>query len=125
MAIVIDREVGSLQRFGSCDRFASYSGTTPKVRASAGKVRYGHMRPESKHYLQWAFIKAANVAASHRNSPGWRRWHVTRLYERIRNRKGHAVAIGAVARHPAEATYWILTKGEPYREPKPARPSGK
>ena len=26
-------------------------------------------------------------------------------------------AIGAVARHLAEATYWILSKQEPYREP--------
>ena len=32
--------------------------------------------------------------------------------------KGHQKAVGAVARHLAEATYWILTKGEPYREPK-------
>jgi transposase len=125
LGIVIDRETGSIQRFSSCDRFASYCGTTPKVKASAGHVRYGHMRPESNHYLQWAFIEAANVAASHRHSPAWRHRHVTRLYERIRSRKGHAVAIGAVARHLAEATYWILTKGEPYREPQGKRPSGK
>ena len=26
-------------------------------------------------------------------------------------------AIGAVARHLAEATYWVLKKGEEYREP--------
>ena len=125
LAVVIDREAGSIQRFSSCDRFASYCGTTPKVKASAGRVRYGHMRPESNHYLKWAFVEAANVAASHRNSPAWRQQHVTRLYDRIRNRKGHAVAIGAVARHLAEATYWILTKGEPYREPQGKRPSGK
>ena len=35
--------------------------------------------------------------------------------ERIARRRGHQTAIGAVARHLAEATYWILTKGEPYR----------
>jgi hypothetical protein len=32
-------------------------------------------------------------------------------------RKGHSVAVGAVARHLAEATFWILNKKEPYREP--------
>jgi hypothetical protein len=26
------------------------------------------------------------------------------------------VAIGAVARHLAESTFWILSKNEPYRE---------
>jgi hypothetical protein len=46
------------------------------------------------------------------------RRHVSRLYERIARRKGHQKAIGAVARHLAEATYWILTKQEAYREPK-------
>ena len=30
----------------------------------------------------------------------------------------HPKAIGAVARHLAEATFWILSKQEPYREPK-------
>jgi hypothetical protein len=44
--------------------------------------------------------------------------HVSRLYERIARRKGHPKAIAAVARHPVEATYWILSKQDPYREPK-------
>jgi len=43
--------------------------------------------------------------------------HVSRLYERVRHRRGHQKAIGAVGRHLAEATYWILSKGEPYRDP--------
>jgi hypothetical protein len=43
---------------------------------------------------------------------------VSRLYERIARRKGHPKAVGALARHPAEATFWILSKQEPYREPK-------
>jgi len=42
---------------------------------------------------------------------------VSRLYERIARRKGHPKAIGAVARHLAEATYWLLSKQEAYREP--------
>ena len=48
--------------------------------------------------------------------------HVSRLYARIQQRKGHAKAVGAVARHLVEASYWILTKREPYREPA-ARPA--
>jgi hypothetical protein len=42
---------------------------------------------------------------------------VSRLYERIKSRKGHGKAIGAVARNLAEATFWVLTKKEPYRDP--------
>jgi hypothetical protein len=43
--------------------------------------------------------------------------YVTRLCERVRARKSHQTAIGAVARSLAEATYWMLSKGEAYREP--------
>jgi hypothetical protein len=43
--------------------------------------------------------------------------HVSRLYERIARRKGHPKAIGAGARHLAEATFWLLSKQEAYREP--------
>ena len=55
------------------------------------------------------------ICIHRRRSP---RHHVSRLYERIARRKGHPTAIGAVARHLAEATFWILSKHEPYREPR-------
>jgi len=48
---------------------------------------------------------------------GWPSKHVSRLYSRIRRKKGHSIAVGAVARHLSEAAFWILTKQEPYREP--------
>jgi len=51
------------------------------------------------------------------------RRHLTRLYARLARRKGHAKAIGAVARHLAEATYWMVTKQEAYREPIASRPT--
>jgi transposase len=122
LAIVVDCEVGSISRFAYCDHFASYAGVVPKEQSSGGKVRYGHMLAESNHYLKWAFIEAANVISSRRNAPTWRSKHVVQLYERISSKKGHTKAIGAVARHLAEATFWVLKKGEPYREPKPHLP---
>jgi hypothetical protein len=42
---------------------------------------------------------------------------VTQIYERICRRKGHATAVGAVARHLAESAFWILKKGEDYQDP--------
>ncbi len=122
LAIVVDCEVGSINRFDYCDHFASYAGVVPKEHSSGGKIRYGHMLAESNHYLKWAFIEAANVISSRRHALAWRNKHVVQLYERISSKKGHAKAIGAVARHLAEAAFWVLTKGEPYREPKPHLP---
>lgn len=114
LAVVILQEVGDIGRFGSAERFASYCGVTPRVHASGGKVRYGRLRPDTNHYLKWAFSEAGNSVAVNRNRFPDR--HVSQLYNRIRGRKGHAKAVGAVARHLAEATYWVLTKAEVYRD---------
>ena len=42
--------------------------------------------------------------------------HVSKLYNRIRGKRGHSKGVGAVGRHLAEATYWMLTRREGYRE---------
>jgi transposase len=115
LAVVIALEIGTVTRVASAERLASYAGTTPRIHASGGKTRYGQLRPDVNRYLKWAFVEAATSICLHR-----RRWparHVSQLYERVRARKGHPKAIGAVARHLAEATYWILTKQEAYRDP--------
>lgn len=117
LAIVIGTEIGLVERFSTAEQLASYAGTVPAVKSSGGKVRYGHTPKESNHYLKWAFVEAANAPAQYRMHPRWQHRHVTRLYERVKLRKGHSVAVGAVARHLAEATFWILSKQEPYREP--------
>ena len=122
LSIVIEREVGTIDRFASVKNFSSYCGTTPKVKGSGGKFYYGKMIKQCNNYLKWAFIEAANVVVLKRHHPSWRNKYVVRLYERVRQRKGHAVAVGAVARYLSEATYWVLKKGEPYREPKPRNP---
>jgi transposase len=117
LAIVIEREMGTVDRFSSSAHFASYAGTVPTVKASGGKFRYGRLRKQSNQYLKWAFIEAANVIVRQRRHANWRVKHVTILYERIRQRKGHSVAVGAVARHLSEAAFWMLRKQEPYKDP--------
>jgi transposase len=115
LGVVILSEVGDIGRFPSAEHFASYAGTTPRVHASGGKIRYGQLRSDVNRYLKWAFIEAANTICLNRFRHPHR--HVSKLYERIRNRRGHQKAIGAVGRHLAEATYWVLKKGDPYKEP--------
>lgn len=115
LAVVAALEIGSVARFPGASSLASYAGTVPRVYSSGGKTRIGQIKPDVNRYLRWAFIEAANVVMLHRRrAPDS---HATCLYERIRARKGHGKAIVAVARHLAEASYWVLTKKEPYREP--------
>lgn len=121
LGVVIALEVGDVTRFPTGEKLAAYAGTTPRVHSSGGKTRYGPLRPDVNRYLKWAFIEAANVVCRTRHRHPDR--HASRLYERIARRKGHPKAIGAVARHLAEAAYWMLTRHEPYRDPTCRRPS--
>ncbi|MGB2897382.1 MAG: IS110 family transposase [Anaerolineales bacterium] len=117
LAIVVEREIGTVDRFPAAGHLAAYAGVVPKVHSSGGKTRHGRMRKQANNYLKWAFIEAANVVVSHRHHPSWRQKKVTLVYERICRRKGHATAIGAVDRHLAESAFWILMKGEDYQDP--------
>lgn len=115
LATVIRTEIGDVRRFARGEQLAAYAGTVPRVQESGGRRRYGPVRSDVNTYLKWAFVEAANAICQHRRKHPQR--HTTRLYERLAQRRGHQKAIGAVARHLAEATYWVLTKGEAYREP--------
>jgi len=115
LAIVIALEIGTVERFGSGQHLASYSGTVPRVNSSGGKTYYGRVKPDVNHYLKWAYIEAANCIALQRNKMEHR--HVGQLLKRIQKQKGYPKAAVAVARHLAEATYGMLKKNEPYKEP--------
>ena len=115
LAATIALEVGEVQRFPDAMHLASYAGTTPRVHASGGKVRYGPLRADVNRYLKWAFAEAGNsVAVNHTRHP---QRHVSQLYRRLRVRKGHHKAIGAVARHLAEAAFHVLRGKQMYQDP--------
>ena len=115
LAVTIANEIGDISRFSTPQRFASYSGTVPRVHSSGGYTRYGKLRNDVNHYLKWAYSEAGNsTAVNHKRSP-FR--HTSKLYKRIKEKKGHAKAVGAVGRHLAEASFWVLTRNENYKEP--------
>jgi transposase len=125
LAVVMALEGGDVTRFATAEKRAGYAGTTPRVHARGGKTGFGPTRPDVNRYLKWAFVEAANAICLTRGRTPRR--HVSRLYDRVARRRGHAKAIGAVARHLAEATYWMLSKEECSREPNgvgPFRPRG-
>ena len=115
LAAVVALELGEIGRFPGAEHYASYSGTTPRVHASGDKIRHGRLRPDVNRFLKWAYVEAAHSICLNKNTFPMR--HASRLYERIAKRKGHSKAIGAVARHLAEATFHVLTRREPYRDP--------
>jgi transposase len=115
LAVVIWTEIGSIERFGRAEQLASYSGLVAREHSSGGKFRYGPVRRDVNVYLKWAFVEAANSSVLNCQRCGYE--HISRLYQRIKARRGYGKAKVAVARHLAEASFWMLKKKEPYREP--------
>ena len=114
LGTTIALEIGDVFRFPDSGHLAAYAGTTPRVISSGGRTRYGKLRTDVNHTLKWAFSEAANsVAVNHQRFP---ERHVSNLYRRLRARKGHAKAIGAVSRHLAESAYYVLSRQESYKE---------
>lgn len=120
LAATVALEIGDIGRFATGEHLASYAGTTPRVHSSGDKTRYGQLRSDVNRYLKWAYVEAANIVVLHQER--WAPRHVVRLYRRVQARRGHAKAVGAVARHLAEASFWILTRHEDYRDPAVAGP---
>ena len=89
-------ELADIRRFPSAKHMASYIGLTPRVRASAGRVRVGHISTEGNRLLRWALVVAATQAA--------RRPGPLRAWAR---RKGAKVARVALARRLAEICYQV------------------
>ena len=115
LSATIVLEVGDVSRFPTAEHLASYAGTTPRVHSSGGKTRFGKCRPDVNRYLKWAFSEAGNsVAVNHNRLPDR---HVSQQYRFLRGRKNHSIAVGAVARHLAEATWHVLTKKQAYLDP--------
>jgi transposase len=115
LSMVLTLEIGRVDRFPSAAHLASYAGLVPRVHSSGGHTRMGQVCGNVNRNLKWAFVETANlIVINQRRFAGS---HVVRLYQRIKRAKNHQKAATAVARHLAEAAWWILTKLEGYREP--------
>jgi len=119
LSMVLMLEIGRVGRFPSAAHLASYAGLVPRVHSSGGHTRMGQVCGNVNRNLKWAFVETGNlVVVNQRRLAGT---HVVRLYQRIKRAKNHQKAVVAVARHLAEAAWWVLTKQEVYREPRNLR----
>jgi transposase len=119
LSMVLMLEIGRVERFPTAAHLASYAGLVPRVHSSGGRTRMGQVCGNVNRNLKWAFVETGNlVVINQRRLAGT---HVVRLYQRIKRAKNHQKAVVAVARHLAEAAWWVLTKQEVYREPRNAR----
>lgn len=116
LGTVIGAELGEIGRFPSAEKYSAYCGLVPRLHQSGSKSWHGQMVKQANQYLRQAYLEAANVVAVVRRRRGWQEKDVVRLYERVRAKRGHGCAVGAVGHRLAAATWWMLTRGEDDRE---------
>ena len=107
LGLTIMLETGDIHRFASAGNFASYCRCVDSKRTSNGKNKgVGNAKAGNK-YLSWAFSEAAHFAV--RFEP-----LAQRFYERKKAKTNGIIAIRAVARKLARASWMMLKHQVPY-----------
>ena len=119
LSMVLMLEIGRIERFPTAAHLASYAGLVPRVHSSGGRTHMGQVCGNVNRNLKWAFVETGNLVVINQHRLAGT--YVVRMYQRIKRAKNHQKAVVAVARHLAEAAWWVLTKQEVYREPRNAR----
>jgi transposase len=104
-------EIGTdMTRFASARHLASWAGQCPGNDQSAGKRRSGKTRNGSK-WLDFALEEAAMAAIRVKAN------YPAAQYQRLKPRRGHKRALGAVKHSMITAIWHMLSSGETYRDP--------
>jgi transposase len=103
-ALVIAGEIADVSRFGSSKALASYAGLVPSTYQSGNKSYHGSITKQGSVWLRWILIQAANKAVESNK-------HLRKFYLRIAKKKGHNVAVVAVARKLLRYIWVMLSYG--------------
>jgi transposase len=107
-AATVLAEVGDFRRFKSAKAIGRYAGLNPRVFASGGKQRLGHIAKTGSPHLRWILQQAAWTAIRTDEN-------VKRIFRRIAKRSGRKAAAVAVARKMLTWMWAAVVHGEPYK----------
>lgn len=110
-------EIGEVSRFAHRRALSAYAGCLPLDRESAQRDFGKHTSRSCNWYLRWSALEAVTGAV--RASPRMRS-----LHSRVKAKNPHQAGKAriAVARELLEMAHLLLSRGESYREDRPARP---
>ncbi len=93
--------LGPVERFRRSKQVVSYLGLNPQEHSSGGRQRLGSISKQGNTMMRYLLVEAAQTAS---------RFHpeLRRSYQRLKSRRGSAVAKVAIARKLAVRLYWML-----------------
>jgi transposase len=101
--------IGPIARFPRSKKIASYLGLNPSEESSGGRRRLGAISKQGNTMVRWLLIETVHQAV--RQDPA-----LKQDYQRLKFRRGHAVAKVAIARKLAVRMYWMLRTGVDYAQ---------
>jgi transposase len=106
--LTIAGEIGDIRRVSCAKKLVSFAGLNPSVSQSGNKCYTGHIAKQGDKHLRWMLNQCANVAIMHDST-------LAKIYHRIKKRRGHNIAITAVARKMLCFIYIMLTENIKYQ----------
>ena len=109
-ATTILAEIGNYRDFSSPDKLAAWCGLVPSVYQSADKLLTGSITKQGSKHIRWILVQVAQAAAKKKGSK------LRKFFLRVKARKGHNVAVVALARKILCILYHLLMNQEMYQE---------
>lgn len=107
-AATILAEVGDFRRFTHRKAIGRFAGLNPRIYASGGKQRTGHIAKTGSPHLRWILQQAAWTAIRTDD-------HIHQVFLKIAKRSGRKAAAVAIARKLLTWMWVAICKGESYR----------
>ena len=101
--------IGPIERFERSKQVVSYLGLNPQEHSSGGRQRLGSISKQGNPMMRSLLVEAGHTAA--RLDP-----QLKRIYQRLKFRRGAAVAKVAIARKLAVRMYWMLRSTADYAQ---------
>jgi transposase len=101
--------IGPVERFEHSKQVVSYLGLNPQEHSSGGRQRLGSISKQGNPMMRSLLVEAGHTAA--RLDP-----QLQRVYQRLKFRRGAAVAKVAIARKLAVRLYWMLRSTADYAQ---------
>jgi len=102
-ALMFVLTIGPVERFRRSKQVVSYLGLNPRESSSGGRQRLGAISKQGNSMARFLLVEAAQTASRYDDE-------LRRDYQRLKFRRGTAVAKVAIARKLAVRLYWKLRK---------------